>query len=114
RLASVGWPFSIGVPILVAAPALFLWFAETYTIDLLAGKLPGTPPAVAARTVSTLLFCALGSALLVQPATLICAIISLFIPTRSRTDAFSSGRAFAWAITGTLLFVFAVALFVVV
>jgi len=114
RLASVGLPFSIGIPILAAAPAAFLWFAETTVSDIFSGKLTGTSPSVVAQTVSTLLFCALASGLLVQAATVICAIISLCIPTRSRTDALSLRRAFIWAVTGTLLLVFAVAYFIVV
>ena len=39
RLAAVGFPFSIGVPIIAATPALFLWFAETTIIDVMTGKI---------------------------------------------------------------------------
>src|SRR5262249_40599156 len=38
RLASVGLPLSIGVPLLAAMPALFLWFAETTIINVFSGK----------------------------------------------------------------------------
>lgn len=114
RSASVGLPFSIGVPILAATPGFFLWFAETTVIDLLSGNPTNTPVAVIAQTVSLLLFCALGSALFVQVATFACAIVSLCIPAQSRTDAFSLQRVFIWAVTGTLLLAFAGAYFVLV
>ncbi len=109
RLASVGLPFSIGVPIIAATPALFLWFAETTTLDVLAGKITNTPIPVIARNVGILLFCALALGLLAQGATFVCAIISLLIRAQSRTEALSINRAIVWAISGTLLLTFAAA-----
>ena len=107
RLASVGLPFSTGVPILAATPGLFLWFAETTIIDVLSGKPTNMPIAVVAENISLLIFFALASGLAVQSATVLCAIISLCIPAQSRTDAFSLHRAFIWLVAGTLLLAFA-------
>ena len=114
RLASVGLPLSIGVPLLAGMPALFLWFAETNAIDVLSGKPVQTPIESTARTVSLLLFGAMASGMLVLGATILFSIISLCISIESRTDEFSLRRAFVWAVTGTLLLVFAGAYFVVV
>jgi len=114
RLASVGLPFSISVPILAAIPAFFLWFAETTTIDGFSGKLGNTSIASTAQTVSLLLFAALVWGLLVLGAAVVCAIVSLCIPIKKRTDALSLPRAFVWAVTGTLLLVFAGAYFVLI
>ena len=114
RVASVGLPFSIGVPIFAAAPALLLWWAESITIDLLNGRLVRASVAETAGTVSLLIFCAMLAGLVVQAAALVCAIVSLCIPTRSRSEALSIRRAFVWAITGTLLLAFAGALFLLV
>ena len=114
RLNSVGLPFSIAVPIIAALPAVFLWFAETITIEVLTTKDRNYPVQATAQTVSNLLFCTIAAGLLAQGVTLVCAIVSLFIPITKRTDPFSLRRAFVWAISGTLLFVFAVAFFVLV
>lgn len=114
RLASAGLPFSITVPILAAIPTLFLWFAETTTIDGFSGKLVNTTIASTAQTVSLLLFAALVWGLLVLGAAVVFAIVSLCIPLKSRTDAFSLRRPFVWAVTGTLLLVFAGAYFVLI
>ena len=114
RLASVGLPLSIGVPILAAMPASFLWFAETATIDVFSGKPTDATIASTAQTVSLLLFGALVSGLLVQGATVVFSIVSLCIPIESRTDEFSLRRAFVWAVTGMLLLVFAGAYFFLV
>ena len=114
RLASVGLPFSISVPILAAVPAFFLWFAETTTIDGFSGKLGNTSIASTAQTVSLLLFAALVWGLLVLGAAVVCAIVSLCIPIKKRTDALSLPRAFVWAVTGMLLLVFAGAYFVLI
>lgn len=114
RLASVGLPFSISVSILAAIPAFFLWFAETTIIDGFSGKLGDTSVASTARTVSLLLFAALVWGLLVQGAAVVFAIVSLCIPVKKRTDAFSLRRAFVWAVTGMLLLVFAGAFFVLI
>ena len=55
RLAAVGLPFSIVVPIIAATPALFLWFAETTIIDVMTGKITDGPVAVVAQNISNLL-----------------------------------------------------------
>ncbi|HEY3579183.1 MAG TPA: hypothetical protein VGK82_01525 [Pyrinomonadaceae bacterium] len=114
RLASVGLPLSISVPILAALPALFLWFAETNTIDVFFSKVLDATIANTAHTVSLLLFAAMVWGLLVQGAAVVFSIVSLCIPIKRRTDAFSLRRAFVWAVTGTLLLVFAGAYFVLV
>ena len=114
RLASVGLPLSISVPILAAIPGLFLWFAETTTIDVFSSKLTNAAVASMAQTISLLLFAALAWGLLVQGAAVVFSIVSLCIPIKRRTDAFSLRRAFVWAVTGMLLLVFAGAYFVLV
>ena len=114
RLDSVGLPFSISVPILAALPALLLWFAETTTIDGFSGKLTDTTIASTAQTVGLLLFSAMVSGLLVPGAAFVFSIISLCIPIESRTDELSWNRVVVWAVTGTLLLVFAGAYLVVV
>jgi len=114
RLAAVGFPLSIGVPIIAATPALCLWFAETTIIDVMTGKITEGPVSVVAQTISNLLFSAAGLGLLSQGATFVCAIISLCIPVRKRSDPSSLRRAFTWAVSGTVLLVFAVAYFVLV
>jgi hypothetical protein len=113
RLASVGWPLSIAVPVLAVTPGLLLWLAESTTIDVITGKHIGTPAEVA-ETISRFLFWSLAAGLIVQGVTVVCAVISLFIPTRSRSDALSVRRAFPWAITGIVLLIFAVAFFFLV
>jgi hypothetical protein len=114
RLASVGLPFSFGVPLLAAMPAVFLWLAEANTLDAISGRVTDTPVHVLAQHISNLLFSALVSSLIWQALILTCAIVSLCIPTRKRTDAFSLRRPFAWAVSGMLLLVFAGAYFVLV
>ena len=114
RLAAVGLPLSIGVPIIAATPALFLWFAETTIIDVMTAKITDGPVTEIAQRISNLLFSAAGLGLLSQGATFVCAIVSLCIPVRKRTDPLSLRRAFPWAVSGILLLVFAVAYFVVV
>ena len=114
RLASVGLPLSIGIPLLAAMPALLLWVAETTTIDVFSGKAAHMTIASTAQTVSLLLFAAIVSGLVVLGATVVFAIVSLCIPIQSRTDEFSLRRAFVWAVTGILLLVFAGAYFGVV
>lgn len=114
RLDSVGLPFSISVPILAALPAFLLWFAETTTIDGFSGKVADTTIASTAQTVGLLLFGAMVSGLLVLGAVFVFSIISLCIPIESRTDELSLNRAVVWAVTGTLLLVFAGAYLVIV
>lgn len=114
RLAAVGFPFSIGAPIIAATPALILWFVETTTIDIVNGKITDGPIEVVAQNISNLLFAATGLGLLAQGAVFVCSIISLCIPVTKRTDPSSSRRAFTWAASGTVLLVFAVAYFVLV
>jgi hypothetical protein len=114
RLAAVGFPFSIGVPIIAAMPAVFLWFAETTIIDVMTGKITDGPVNVVAQRIANLLFSAAGLGLLSQGATFICAVISLCIPVSKRTDPTSLRRAFTWAVSGILLLVFAGAYFIIV
>ena len=114
RLAGVGLPFSIGVPLIPALPALLLWSVETTVLDLLAGRLTGGSVDETATRISTLLMGAMVFGLLAVAVTLICAIVSLILPVRRRTEALSLRRAFVWAVTGMLFFVSAVAYFVVV
>ncbi len=114
RLAAVGLPLAIGVPIIAAMPAVFLWFAETIIIDVMTGKITDGPVAEVAQRISNLLFSAAGLGLLSQGATFICAVISLCIPVTKRTDPTSLRRAFTWAVCGILLLVFAGAYFVIV
>ena len=113
RLASVGLPFSFGVPILAIMPAMFLWLAESNTIDVLSGKATDTPGSVA-QTISSLIFIAFGSGLLMQGVILVCAIVSMCITPRRRKDPLSSLRPFAWTVSAMLLLVFAVVFFVLV
>ena len=112
RLTSVGLPFSVAVPIIAALPALFLFFAETTTIEVITTKDRNYPVQATAQMVSNLLFCAIAAGLLAQAVTLVCAIVSLFVPVTKRKDPLSLKRAFVWAVSGTLLLVFAVAFFV--
>lgn len=114
RLASVGLPFSIAVPIIAALPAVILWFGETTTIDVLTGKITDASVAETAQTISNLLFSAIALGLLGLGVALICAIVSLFIPLRKRNEPFSLRRAFVWAVSGTILLVFSVAYFVLI
>lgn len=113
RLNSVGLPFSIGIPIIAALPVVFLWFAETTTIDVLGGKVANAAIQESAQTISNLMFSAIAAGLLAQGVTLVCAIVSLFMPITKRTDPLSLRRAFVWAVSGTVLLVFAVAFFVI-
>lgn len=113
RPAAVGLPFSIGVPLLAVTPAIFLWRVESMTIDLLSGRLRG-PVVSTAQTISTLLFTAWGSAFLVQGVILICAVVSLCIPVRLRSDPSSFNRPFIWSVVGVLFLFFAFAYFVLV
>jgi hypothetical protein len=114
RLASVGLPFSIVVPIIAALPAVILWFAETTTLDVLTGKITNASVQETAQTIGNLFFSAIALGLLAQGVAFICAIVSLFIPLRKRNDPFSLRRAFVWAVSGTLLLVFSIAYFVLI
>lgn len=114
RAAAVGLPFSIVVPILAALPGLLLWRAETSVIDVLTGKITDMPVVAVAQNISLLIFSALASGLIVQAATLLCAIVSLCIPAKSRTEPYSMRRAFVWGVSGTLLLIFAGAYFILV
>jgi len=113
RLAAVGLPFSIAIPILAATPAVLLWFAETPAIAFLSGKQIGTANEIA-ETISRSLFWALASALVVQGVIVVWAIISVCIPARKRKHALSISRVIPWAITGILLLVLAGAYFVMI
>jgi hypothetical protein len=114
RLASVGLPFSIGIPLLVVVLGLPLWIVETTMLDLLDGKLIGGSVDEGARRISLLLVSSISGGLLAMAVTFVCAVISLFVPVRRREDPLSLRRAFVWAATGVLMLVFAGAYFVVV
>ena len=114
RLAAVGFPLSIIIPIIAVTPPLLLWFAESTIIDVMTGKITDGPVSETAQNISNLLFSAAGLGLLAQGATFIGSVISLCIPVTKRTDPSSLPRAFPWAVSGTILLVFAVAYFVLV
>lgn len=114
RLASVGLPFSIGVLLIAATPALFLWFAETTTLDVFAGRMTNAAIPVVARNISLLLFTAQALGLVAQGATLCFAIVSLLIPAQSRRNALSLNRAIVWAVSAMLLLGLAAAFVVVI
>ena len=114
QLASVGVPFSIGIPLVASIPALLLWSVETTTLDLLSGKLIGGSVEEVAQRISLLLMAAMVWGLLAVGVTFACSVVSLCIPVSKRTDPLSLRRAFVWAVTGVLLLVFAGAYFVVV
>jgi hypothetical protein len=114
QLASVGLPFSIGIPLIASIPSFMLWSVETTTLDLLSGKLVGGSVDEVAQRISLLLMAAIVWGLGVVGVTFVCALVSLIIPVSKRTDALSLRRAFVWAVTGMLLLVFAGAYFVVV
>ena len=114
RVASVGLPFSIAIPLVAFIPGLLLWSVETTMLALLDGKLiEGSVDEVAQR-ISLLLLSAMIWGVLAAGITLVSAVISLCLPVRGRTDALSLRRAFVWAVTGMLLLVFAGAYFIVV
>jgi|SRR5215213_1189653 len=112
--ASVGLPFSIGVPLLGATPALLLWWVETTTLYILSGKHIHTPVQATAQTISNLLFWAIASGLIVPCVVFVCAVVSLCIPARSRMNTFSLSRAFVWGAVGMLLLIFGGAFFVLI
>jgi hypothetical protein len=114
RLAAVGLPFSIGIPLIAAAPALLLWSVETTTLDILSGRLNSGPVEVVAQNIALKLMGAIVSGVFAVGVAFVCSLVSLFIPVSKRTDAFSLRRAFVWAVTGVLLLVFAGAYLVVV
>lgn len=114
RMAAVGLPFSIGVPIIAAMPPLFLWFSETTVIDVMTGKISEGPVSEVAQIIANLLFAAAGLGLLAQGVVFACSVGSLVIPVRKRTDPTSLRRAFVWAVSGTLLLVFAGAYFTLI
>jgi hypothetical protein len=114
RLAAVGLPFSIGVTLIPAVPALLLWSVVTTVLDILEGRITSGPVDEMAQRISMLLMGAMVFGLLAVAVTLICAIVSLILPVSRRTDPLSLRRAFVWAVTGMLFLVFAVAYFVVV
>lgn len=114
RLASVGLPFSIATPIIAATPAVFLWFAETTTMDVFGGEISNAQIPIVAENLVIFLFFAQVLGLLALGAACLCAMISLCIPPHSRTDALSINRVIVWAISGTLLMAFAAAYVVLV
>jgi hypothetical protein len=114
RLAGVGLPLSIGVPVLAVTPGVFIWIAESKVVDLLAGRLPDLSVEGFAQHIASLLFFALTLGVLFLVVALCCGIVSLFIPVRSRTDPLSTPRAFVWLISGVLLLLFAGVFFILV
>jgi hypothetical protein len=114
RLAAVGLPFSIGIPLIPAIPALLLWSVETTTLEILSGRLTGGSVQEMAQRISMLLMGTMIFGLLAVGITFVCAVVSLCLPVRRRTEALSLRRAFVWAVTGVLFLVFAGAYFVVV
>lgn len=114
RLAAVGLPFSIGIPLIAAVPAILLWSVETTTLDILSGRLNSGPVEEVAQRIVLLLTAAMVSGGLTVGVTFVCSLVSLLIPVSKRTDATSLRRAFIWAVTGILLLVFAGAYFVVI
>lgn len=114
RLVSVGLPFSIGILAIAATPGLLLWQGESIALDVLAGKYrTNASIAHAAETTGILLFCATALGVLAVAATFLCSVVSLCLSPRSRSDVLSLRRAVVWAITGTLLLVFAISFFFV-
>lgn len=114
RLAAVGFPLSIVIPIIAVTPPLLLWFAESTIIDVMTGKIVDGPISETAQNISNLLFSAAGLGLLAQGATFIGSVVSLCIPVTKRANPSSLPRAFPWAVSGTILLVFAIAYFVLV
>jgi hypothetical protein len=107
RLAGVGLPLSIAIPILAVTPGAFLWFAEKNIVDLLAGMVTDVSIADFVIRVTTSRFLALGSGLLVQGVVVLCAVISLIRSPQARTDPLSLPRVFIWLVSGVLLLMFA-------
>jgi|GEM_PF-4717974 len=107
RQASVGLPFSIGVPIIGATPAVLLWWVETTMLDVLGGKHINTPPTVVAETISNLLFWAIATSMIAPVMIFVCAVVSLCIPARLRMNTFSLPHAFVWGAVGMLLLLLA-------
>lgn len=114
RAASVGLPYSIGVPLIAAIPGMFLWYAETTVMAVLSGKTFDTPIAVLARNISLVLFSVMILGVLAIGASLLCSLVSLCLPAHSRTEPLAQRRVFVWVVTGTLLLAFAAAYFIVV
>ena len=115
RLASVGLPLSIAIPLIAALPAMLLWSAETTTIDIVTNRYTGGESvAELAQRISMLLLGAIAWGALAGAIAFACSAGSLFFPVRRRTEADSLRRAFVWAVTGMLLLVFAGAWFIVV
>ncbi len=113
RMAAVGLPFSIAIPIMAATPGLFLWTAESRVVDLLSDKLDNNVSVpVFAQTITSLLILTLALGLLIQGLTVVFALVSLLIPVRSRSEPDSAPRAFVWLVSGVLLLTFAGLFFV--
>jgi hypothetical protein len=114
RLAAVGLPFSIGIPLIAAMPALLLWSVETTSLEIMSGRImSGSVEEIAAK-ISLLLMGAMVSGVFTVGIAFVCSIVSLILPVSRRTDPLALSRAFVWAVTGVLLLVFAGAYFVVV
>ncbi|HKN83090.1 MAG TPA: hypothetical protein VJW17_06635 [Pyrinomonadaceae bacterium] len=116
RLASVGLPCSVGVLMMAAAPALLLWTAETDIVDVLNLTTRSSSAEVAstAKTVSELMFAALGLSILTIPASFIAPLVTLLVSPQSRTEPFSQRRVMVWLCGAVLLLVLAGAYLIVV
>jgi hypothetical protein len=115
RLASVGFPSSIGILIMAAAPALLLLIAENYIVDVLNLTVRSSSAEVSAtaRTISELLFAALGLSVLTVPASFVAPFISLLVSPQSRSEPLSQHRVMVWLCGAVLLLVLAGAYMIV-
>jgi hypothetical protein len=114
RLAGVGLPFSVGVPILALIPGLLLWFAESTVVALLDNRLTGASVEDTALTVSWLLAFSMVSGGFVLFFSFVCSVVSLLIPPRRRGDPLSAPRAFVWLVSGVLFLMSAGLFFILV
>ena len=116
RLASVGLPCTVGALIMAAAPALLLWIAETDIVDVLNLTTRSSSAEVASteKTVSELMFAALGLSILTIPASFIAPLVTLLVSPQSRTEPFSQRRVMGWLCGAVLLLVLAGAYLIVV
>jgi len=115
RLASVGLPCSIAIVVMAGAPALLLWIAETYILDVLNITVRGREAEVAstAQTVSELIFAGWGLSILSVPASFVAPFVSLLISPQSRSDPLSQRRLMVWLCGAVLLLALAGAYLIV-
>jgi hypothetical protein len=112
RLAGVGLPLSMAIPALAVTPALFLWSAESKIIGVLSGDIMNFSATDYALTIPSLLLLAIASGLVVQGLAFVCAVVSLFISPERRADAVSGPRVFIWFVSGVLIALCAVLVFI--